>query len=219
MEGDLITYSKLREYQRDERNKKILIILPENIIKLINSYLKEKKIILEKNKDENNLFSQDTYSRIESELKNANKCIKNIFEIRQKKIISKAFQTSKNNLKIKDTTNMLDFEKSLFIHLIKVFNVYLEKCIISTIKNIKPSFNVDIDKKENKEKPLKSKVTISNIENNNKILIKILDNIPSFVWEDKSKKGPFKSEDLIFVPKKLGLLLIKQKKGQEVTKK
>ena len=128
MSSEIITYSKIREYQRDERTKPTLIKLPENIVELVQIYLKEKKGVLEKNKDDSNLFSQDVYSRIEYELKNAIRCIANIFEIRQKKIVDKAFHTVKNDVKVKDTTNMLYFENRG----IDVKNIFLlyRRCLI-----------------------------------------------------------------------------------------
>lgn len=206
MSGDIITYSKLREYQRDERREPTLVKLPENIVELIKIYLNEKQNVLKKNKDESNLFSQDMYSRIEYELKNAVRCIANIFEIRQKKIVDKAFQTSKNDVKVKDTTNMLSFEKKLFKKLINLFNDYNEKCILAILKKEEPGI---------KEKTFKREET-SSIKDSDKLLIRITEEVPSFQWKNGVKMGPFKKEDVVNVPKKLGSLLIKQEKGKEV---
>ncbi|MBN1924103.1 MAG: DNA replication complex GINS family protein [Nanoarchaeota archaeon] len=224
MSSEIITYSKIREYQREERTKPILVKLPDNAVELIQIYLKEKKTMLEKNKDDSNLFSQDVYSRIEYELKNAIRSIANIFEIREKKIIDKAFHTSKNDIKIKDTTNMLYFEKRLFTQLVELFNNYNENCIIAVLKNNKPVFDAvcsaDNENEAGEHKVLKREETFLNKElGSDKILIRITSDVPSFQWEDDTKMGPFRVEDTVFVPKKLGTLLINQKKAIEVTKK
>lgn len=215
MSSEIITYSKIREYQTDERTKPVLIKLPDNIVELVQIYLKEKKAILEKNKEGNNLFSQDIYSRIEYELKNAIRSIANIFEIREKKIIDKAFQTAKNDVKIKDTTNMLYFEKRLFEQLIELLDNYNENCIIALLKEKKPVFETVCEKAE-EEKVLKREEAFSNEEESNNLLVRITSEVPSFLWEDNKTMGPYKIEDTIFVPKKLGMLLIKQNRAEEV---
>ncbi|PIU63626.1 hypothetical protein COX58_01875 [archaeon CG_4_10_14_0_2_um_filter_Archaea_38_6] len=216
MSSEIITYSKIREYQGDERSKPTLVKLPENIVELVHIYLREKKSILEKNKNEGNLFSQDIYSRIEYELKNAIRCIANIFEIREKKIVDKAFQTAKNDVKVKDTTNMMYFEKRLFEQLVDLFNEYNKDCIIALLKEQKPLFRTVCENTENEEKVLKRESAFSNQESINKMLVKITSDVPSFSWEDDSRMGPFNKEDVVFVPKKLGLLLVNRKCAEEV---
>lgn len=228
MSAEIITYSKIREYQREERTKPSLVKLPDNIVELIHIYLNEKKNVLEKNKDDSNLFSQDVYSRIEYELKNAIRSIANIFEIREKKIIDKAFQTAKNDVKIKDTTNMLYFEKRLFTQLVDLFNNYAKSCIMALLKNEKPLFETvcetreeekAAENKDGEEKVLKREEAISNEEESDKLLVRITKEVPSFIWEDNQKMGPFQKEDVVFVPRKVGTLLVKQERAKEVRKK
>ncbi|MDD4353227.1 MAG: hypothetical protein PHN56_02085 [Candidatus Nanoarchaeia archaeon] len=213
MGDDLITYQKIREIQRDERSNTTLAKLPENILEMIQSYLNEKKNFLEKNSDEQNLFSMDKFSRAEYEFKNTKISIQNVFDTRHKKIIEKAYQVSKNNMKMKDTTNMLYFEKRIFLQLIDIFDNYNQNCILALITNKKPIFEFSSQKEE--EQSLKIDEDFLNKENDKK-LIKIINNVPSFIWEDNSKFGPFKPEDMVFLPQKISELLVKQKMAQEV---
>ncbi|MDD2678737.1 MAG: hypothetical protein PHT91_03405 [Candidatus Nanoarchaeia archaeon] len=213
MGDDLITYQKIREIQRDERSNTALVKLPENVLEVMQNYLNEKKGFLEKNSDEKNLFSVDKFSRAEYELKNAKIAIQNIFDTRHKKIIEKAFQVSKNNMKIKDTTNMIYFEKRIFLQLIEIFDNYNQNCINAIISHRKPIF--DVSCKEDEGQPLKIDEDILNKEKDKK-LIKIINPVPSFIWEDNSKFGPFNPEDMVFLPEKISELLIRQKMAQEV---
>lgn len=213
MGDDLITYQKIREIQRDERSNTTLCKLPENILEMIQSYLNEKKNFLEKNSDEKNIFSMDKFSRAEYEFKNTKLSIQNIFDTRHKKIIEKAFQVSKNNMKMKDTTNMLYFEKRIFLQLIDMFDKYNNSCINALIMNRKPIFEYSCDPKEGQS--LKIEEDFLNKEKDKK-LIKIINEVPLFVWEDNSKFGPYKPEDMVFLPEKISELLIKQKMAQEV---
>jgi DNA replication initiation complex subunit (GINS family) len=215
MGDDLITYQKIREIQRDERSNTTLCKFPENILELIQSYLNEKKNFLEKNSDEKNIFSMDKFSRAEYEFKNTKISIQNIFDTRHKKIIEKAFQISKNNMKIKDTTNMLYFEKNIFMQLIELFDKYNNDCIIAMLSNKKPEFEFSCQKPNNEGQSLKIDEDFLNKEKDKK-LIKIINNVPLFVWEDNSKFGPYKPEDVVFLPQKISELLVKQKMAQEV---
>ena len=69
-----------------------------------------------------------------------------------------------------------------------------------------------------KEKVLKREEAFSNVKESDKILIRVLSDVPSFMWEDNTTKGPFKKEDVVFLSKKLGTLLINQKHAEEVKK-
>jgi len=213
MGDDLITYQKIRDIQRDERSSTALSKLPENILEMIQSYLNEKKNFLEKNADEKNLFSVDKFSRAEYELKNAKVAIQNIFDTRHKKVIEKAFQISKNNIKIKDTTNMIYFEKRIFLQLVDIFDNYNNNCINAIISHKKPIFDIICEK--NEEQALKIDKDIL-IKEKDKKLIKIINPVPSFVWEDNSKFGPFNPEDIVFLPEKISELLIRQRMAEEV---
>ena len=48
------------------------------------------------------------------------------------------------------------------------------------------------------------------------MLVRITKEVPSFVWEDDKKMGPYIIEDVVFVPRKLGTLLVKQERAEEV---
>ena len=213
MGEDLITYQKIREIQRDERSNITLCKLPENILELIASYLDEKKNFLEKNSDEKNIFSMDKFSRAEYELKNTKLSIQNILDIRHKKIIEKAYQNSKNNMKLKDTTNMLYFEKRIFLQLLDIFDNYNTNCINALLFNKKPIFDVSCEIAG--EQSLKASEDFLNKEKDKK-LIRIINDVPSFVWEDNNQFGPFKPEEMVFLPEKVSELLIRQKMAQEV---
>lgn len=213
MGDDLITYQKIREIQRDERSNTTLCKMPENLLEMIQSYLNEKKNFLEKNSDEQNIFSMDKFSRAEYEFRNTKVSIQNIFDTRHKKIIEKAFQVSKNNMKMKDTTNMLYFEKRIFLQLIDIFDNYNNNCINALITNKKPIFEFSCPSSEGQS--LKIDKDFLNKEKDKK-LIKIINNVPLFVWEDNSKFGPYKPDDRVFLPEKISELLVKQKMAEEV---
>ncbi|VVB75457.1 Uncharacterised protein [Candidatus Tiddalikarchaeum anstoanum] len=206
MGAEIITYNKIREVQREERTQTVITRLPENVIEQLQSYLSEKQGLLEKNKGSDNLFSQDMYSRVDYELKNARKSIVDIFELRQRKIIEQAFQTAKTDIKIKDTSNMLAFEKQLFNTLVELFSKYTLGCVYNIVRNNKPVLENISEEKVFKREEASS----------NKILVRVLSDMPTLLCEDNTTVGPLKREDVVFIPKKVGEILVKQKKAEEI---
>lgn len=203
---DVITYNKIREIQRDERTQTVLTRLPDNIVESLQAYLAEKQSLLDKNKGSDNLFSQDMYSRVDYELKNARKSVVDIFEIRQRKIIEQAFQAAKTDIKIKDTSNMLAFEKQLFNTMIDSFTKYMNGCVFNILRNNKPVFEALPEEKVFKREDASS----------NKILVRVLSDMPALLCEDNTTIGPLKKEDVVFIPRRVGEILVNQKKAEEV---
>lgn len=207
--SEIITYSKIREIQRMEKGKNVFYPLPKNFVEQIQTYIKEKKELLEKNKDKNNTFSQDLYNRVEYEIKNALRAIIAIFQTRQNKILKKAFLSSKTSLKIDDLGNLLDFEKEFYEKVFEMLTNYKQECIINLLEGKKPVF-ISV-----KEKSFKSKKEFPNKENQG-TLIRMLENIPKFIGEKEEILGPFKKGDIVNIDEKLSSFLIKQQKAEKV---
>ena len=203
---EVITYNKIREIQKTERVEPTVMKLPENIIEAIQSYLSEKQSLLDKNRGNDNLFSQDMYSRVDYELKNARKSIIDIFELRQKKILEQAFQAAKTDVKIKDTSSMLVFEKKLFNMLLESLSKYNNSCILNILRQNKPVF----EEAQSEEKAFKRE------ETSNKILVRVLSDTPPLLCEDNSVVGPLKREDVVNIPRRVAEVLIKQNKAEEI---
>jgi hypothetical protein len=108
---------------------------------------------------------------------------------------------------------MLYFEKRIFLQLLDIFDNYNSNCINALLFNKKPIFDVSCEIEG--EQSLKTSEDFLNKEKDKK-LIKILNDVPSFVWEDNNKFGPFKPEERVFLPEKVSELLIRQKMAQEV---
>ena len=205
---DIITYSKIREIQREEKSKNVFCPLPDNFVEQIQSYIKEKKQLLEKNKEKNNIFSQDLYNRVEYEIKNALRAIIAIFNNREKKILEKAFLSSKTNSKIEDYNNLLDFEKKFYNNILETLKKYDSKCIINLLEGKQPIFNVE-------EKTFKIEKESSNKEKTSN-LIRILEDIPKFIGEKEEVLGPFKKGDLVNMSEQITSFLIKQGKAEKI---
>ncbi len=196
---EAITYSKIRDIQREENGKNIFHKLPEGFVEQLQTYIKEKKELLDKNKDKNNVFSQDLYNRVEHEIKNALRAIESIFYARQKKIIDKAFLSAKTSSKI-ELKNLLDFEKRLYEKVYKIMNEYKKDYIIKILEG--KNFKRRKDSSKNKE--------------NNNMLIRMLEKVPKFRGNEKKVLGPFKKGDVVNINKDVASFLVKKGKAEKI---
>ncbi len=146
------------------------------------------------------MFSEDLKEQLEMELSNARKIIAEIFEIRERKIILMAVTDSRTNGSKKQSDNMLSGEAELYDS--------VKKLIISN----KDSFLKEIltpSKQEIKQKVLKT------------MRVRILEEIPPFVWEDEKTYGPYKEDAVTELPDSIGEFLVdnnKAAKENETTK-
>jgi len=111
----MITYNDIYETLRKEKYSEQLQKLPENFIKDVSDYLKEKKEIAEKKED---MFS-DVISKTKKQFENAISIFKEIMLRRKKKLLSLAFIAGETGISKRDFENMLDFEKEIFDNIVK----------------------------------------------------------------------------------------------------
>ncbi|MBR9679274.1 MAG: DNA replication complex GINS family protein [Nanoarchaeota archaeon] len=172
-----VNYKIIREIQRAEKENISLTKLEENFVNLIREYLYELAERRSKAKNEKSIFSDELAEQLESEFSNAKKIILDMFERRERKIIMKALTNTRTGAKIVESDNLLKNE-------LEIYNAIKTELENNREKNLK---NLLIPKKiENKteQKVLKT------------IKVKILEDIPSFVWDDEKTYGSYsKNED------------------------
>ncbi len=105
----MITYNDIYEALRKEKYSEQLQKLPKNFLKEVAEYFKEKKEILEKNKD---ILSGDL--KVKKQFENAISIFNEIMVRRKKKILDLAFIAIETGISKRDFENMLDFEREMF---------------------------------------------------------------------------------------------------------
>ena len=198
--SDAFNYEDIYELFRNEQYSSDLQTLTINDLKKIKKYFEEKNSET-KNQDQSlNLFSTHNRAKIQVELSNATRIIKDLLERRERKVISRAVFNSRSDDSMRDTSNMLTVEEELYDKLIKLLR-QSRKSFLETIDNDgvapQPQTTAQIQPVEEKT--------------NNKTYY-AQGAIPEFYGPNLEKMGPFKIGDIVSAPPDILDILIPQNK-------
>lgn len=191
-----ITYDTLFEILRREKDKKDIQKLDENFFSNVALYFNDKKSILEKIDD----YSEDEADRIKTQIHNAKRLVREIYNAREKKIVEKAIIKARTKSDIITTENMLDEEKNLFRKLVGVLSDTRAGILNNVIKGVK------LPKSEKIKQEVKKKG----------ILVRFLVQIPEFVGTDGENYGPFSPDEIALLPEKIANILINNDKAEVI---
>lgn len=121
----MLTFEKIRDFERAERESKELQKLPENIIAEINDYIRKKEAMQEKS-------SADII-----EMENVKKIVRSFFELREKKIVELALYSVRTQLPV---DNLLGVEEKMLA------------AIVSDIKKYREEFQEEMKKQPEQKK-------------------------------------------------------------------
>lgn len=184
----MVTYPEIFEMLRKEKYTEKLQDLGKNFLEDVSTYLKEKKSLLDREREERPEFFNETLKRTKKQLENAQAMLKELFMLRERKIMNLALLASKTGISKTDMKTMLENERELF-------EAVLEKI------------------KESEEKIIFIMEGVKRIEDEN-ILVKFNAEIPKFVDLKGYELGPFKEKDIANLPEKIAKALIKNKKAE-----
>ena len=117
-----ITYETLFEILRNEKNKEELQSLQSTFFNDVVGYLKEKQKVLSAEKDQESLFEADEKQNVYHQMQNIKKIIRDLYEKREKKIISMAINKSRMKSSIINTSSMLDEERLFYEMLVSLLD-------------------------------------------------------------------------------------------------
>ncbi|MCH8004541.1 MAG: hypothetical protein IH934_07995 [Nanoarchaeota archaeon] len=205
-----ITYETLYELLKREKDMTDLQKLDPSFFNHFVDYLNDKKKILGK---EDSLFSYEEKKKVEKQIDNAKRIIKEIYERREKKILNIALIKSRTKSDVLDTSSMLENENFFFDEIVKTLNVF-RKDIIENIIDGKQVSEVIVGKKEaNKTSDEISEK--KEMEKNTK-LVRFLYSVPKFVGKELEEYGPFEEEDIANLPAEIAEILINKGRVEEI---
>ncbi len=193
-----ITYETLFDLLRREKNRNELQELEKDFFDQVQNYLVEKKNSIEGDKA---TVSRAEKEKIKIQLKNAKKIIKELYEIREKKILQLAANKVKTESSLLNTNNLLDSEKELFEQAYQVVKKHKDNFLLLVEE---PSAK-EVEEKtiEEKEEPGFEKVVLKA-------------NLPKFVGLDKKVYGPYSKGDETELPNKIANLLIEKGRAEKI---
>jgi DNA replication initiation complex subunit (GINS family) len=183
----MITYNDIYEALRKERYSEQLQKLPNNFVREISLYLKEKRGISEKSGD---MFS-DAISKTKKQFENAVSMFKELMLRRKKKLLNLAFVAAETGISKRDYENMLDFEKQTFDKIMK-------------------------DLEEGDKELGKIMNGQEKQEENTKKLVTFLNDTEEFLGISGEKLGPFKKGEVANLPVEIANILIADNKAEAI---
>lgn len=204
-----ITYETLFEILKREKDTADLQKLDLSFFDDFVEYLNEKKDLLGK---EDSLFSYDEKKKVEKQIDNARRIIKDIYERREKKIMGIALIKSRTKSDVMDKSAFLEHEKRLFNEIVGTLDNFRKSIIHNAALGKKPSEA----KIENKGiKADESSVKDAKQESATK-LVRFLHIVPKFVGKELEEYGPFEEEDIANLPSEIADLLIGKGRVEEI---
>ncbi|MAH33115.1 hypothetical protein CL615_01860 [archaeon] len=199
-----ITYETLFEILKREKDITELQKLEPGFFSDFVDYLNEKKKVLGK---EDSMFSYDEKKKVEKQIDNARRIIKEIYERREKKIVDIAMIKSRTKSDVMDTSSFLENEKRLFDETVKVLDNFRNE-VISNVLSGKNPVKTDVADE-------KSKSEVAEEKKNAKI-IRFLNHVPKFVGKELEDYGPFEEEDIANLPSEIADVLISKGSAEEI---
>ena len=205
-----ITLELLYDLLRFEKKREDLQKLESTFYADVVGYLREKKVILEQSDKSEELFGQIEREKLQGELRQIKRIIREIYEKREKKIIDIALNKSKTGSEIIDTSAMLIEEKVYYDRLLFILDSQ-RKGVMHTllagetplVSNLVGTFQSEVvlknsygendestEETENPEEKIAEKIGEKIVESG-KSRVKIVIPVPSFVWKDLKVYGPF----------------------------
>jgi len=224
------SFEDIHELLRSEKYSSDLQPLSDEQLAQINKYLESKRLLLQKQRD-STLFENNPDDKLRDEVENANRALKDFYDRREKKIITRAIFTARSLSKLRDTTNMLKAEEMIYDNLVRIlknswinffsnFDNRLKEC-----NNVPKSEVLSNDKAKSSdsashtpyEKPLNNVSGEISI-NMQSILLRLqfTDEIPELLDSELRRWGPFTKDQTAELPAELANLLLKQSKATEV---
>ncbi len=189
--GTIITFETLREVQRKEKKSETLAELTDEFYSGVKEYFtRAAKVDL-------------------NETRNARTIFEDIIDRREKKILNQALRTVRMREKA-DIKSMTTKEKELFEKLVNMLGVFREQTDVEGNKFALKETKV--------EKPEDIEEVIADEENNKEevpyIKIKLLADVPEIVGADMNDYGPFKSGEIVKLPKENADIFLSNGKAQ-----
>lgn len=205
----VITYETLFELLKREKERPDLQKLEPTFFSDTINYIKDKKKILEAKSD--SVFAQEERRKTERQLENIYKILKELYERREKKIISLALDKSRTKSSLIDTTALLKEESVVFEAFTNILDTYRE-AILYSVLNEKMPFMGTFESKPKERKDFKTALELKKPTK----LVRFISHVPKFVGPELEEYGPFEEEDIANLPAEVADVLINKGRVEEI---
>ena len=202
----VITYETLFELLQREKERSDLQKLEPTFFSDVIGYIKDKKKILDSKND--SVFAHEEKRKIERQLENIYKILKELYERREKKILNLALDKSRTKSNLIDTSSLLKEEKVVFEALSNLLDTYRDSILFSVLKENQPFMQPVHERKEEFKSALELKKKTK--------LVRFMQKIPKFVGPELEEYGPFEEEDIANLPQEVADVLLEKNRAEEI---
>ncbi|MBN2052775.1 hypothetical protein JW756_04695 [Candidatus Woesearchaeota archaeon] len=229
-----INYETLFDLLRREKNREELQTLDKDFYEQVLAYLKEKKDSLSRKDDE--LFASAEREKLKIQFQNIRRIIKELYERREKKILTMAMSKARTGSDVIDTSALLPSEREFFNEQVLLFTKYKET-MLDRILNLKEEDSAKLEGvqevKEVQEAKARAEVrkevveersddenlpdpgaqaTFATIPEKKRVII--LDSMPKFMGRNNEILGPFNEGEEVELDTFIADLLVKKGKAE-----
>lgn len=204
-----LTYEKLFDFLREERNNASLQKLPASFYQDVIDYLKAKEASIEALQGSGSI----TVDNSVIQYRNAKKIIENIYERREKKLLMLGLNKSRTKSQLIDTSTLLPEEKIFFKQLCIVLDHFRDEILVKILDKALPEINnqkdsispempdvsAGIDSDKSLEEDISGEESSAESEessNNGVVSVKFNQYVDKFVGPDLDILGPFDEGDV-----------------------
>ncbi len=210
-----LTFETLYDLLMREKQREELLPLEPSFFQDVIHYLREKMRIWEKISQDNDLFSVGERDKVEGELRNIRRVLKDLYERREKKIIDLALNSSRVGRNL-DVGSLLPEEHHLIESLMNILDRYRHGVLFNLVKMELPRVEekkivVEFEGNGTPTPPREQKPRET-------MLVRFVHPVPKFVGSDLCVYGPFTEESVASLPKDVARVLIQKKRVEEMRK-
>jgi len=202
----IITFETLYDLLRREKTRQEIQKLDENFYKDLAKYISEKRDILGSQKQKQSVFTEQEIKKTQNQIDSILKIIRELYEIRENKIIQMALINSRTKSENNTVINLVPEEEGFYELVIKGLNQFRSN-ILHSVQNSNPPTMI----KKEEPKDIKRDEKPQNIK-----FIRFTETVPKFVGSDLQVYGPFEKEDVASLPTNIVSLLIKNNRAEEI---
>lgn len=212
-----MTYETLFELLRREKNRVELQPIDPSFYRDFVEYLKTKKQLLqEKQAKASNLGLDDgEVTKLMIQIDNISKIMKELYERREKKIVSLALLSSRSGPSI-SKEGILELEDQFYQELVSLFSKFRKGILANVLSQHNPEIPQDQHASSQPAKKTDAKDAPETNESSTR-LVRFLSNVPKFVGEELESYGPYEPEEITILPSKIAKILIDTQKAEEIT--
>ncbi|MBW3012556.1 hypothetical protein KY311_05190 [Candidatus Woesearchaeota archaeon] len=202
-----ITFETLYDILRREKNLDELQELNPDFFMQVVDYLNEKNAILENSSEQESLFGHEDKRQTRLQLDNIKRILRELYELREKKIISLARDVSRTGANLVNEKAFLEEEKLLYQSALELLNRFRKGVLANVLIRKMPEIE------EQEPKTLKRET--ENQSNDNK-LVRFIEPVQEFVGPDLVSFGPFKKDDVASLPSKVAKVLLNKGSAEQI---